>query len=720
MNGFWMRSLSLALVCLCFTAGVWAQEFRALPVAENTTDTEFEFEEVDLDDLLDLSLEELSQTRVLAPALEQVVSTVSRQESTVGRSAAAVFVVTQDMIRRSGARTLPEVLRVVPGVQVARIDANKWAVTIRGFNGRFTNKLLVQIDGRNVYTPLFGGTYWDAQDIMLEDVERIEVIRGPGATVWGANAVNGVINILTKHSRDTVGGLVTSGAGSEERGFASGRVGGYLTDNLTWRAYGKYADRDRGYTGPLSTVPSTNTFAPTPFPRPAGQVSDDWRQGRGGLRLDWTPTCADEVTVQGDFYNGTSGIRQLLPSTVDPPAPPLTPLPGVPFVGVNDFEERINGQNALLRWKHDLSDESDFVIQSYYDRTKRRTFSYNEQRETVDIDFQHRFPLGCRHNMIWGAAYQTSRDEIDSFGPELTFTPGIRTLDVISAFLQDEIEVIDDQLFFTVGSKFESNDFTGFEYQPSARVVWLPNEREAYWGAISKAVRRPTRVDDDISILVLDRLFSPAGMHTMLTGNRGFVSEDLMAYELGYRSQPTEWFSWDIAVFYNDYNNLETAVLTGFPPTMLMLDNQQDGQSYGLELAANYRINECWRLYGNYSFQNVNIEVPPVLGSPPPRDEGTVPKHQAYLWLSGDICCDYELDLMLRYVDAIDFSGTPIPSYIELDARLGWQATDTLELAVVGRNLLDTHHPEFIGEPFAGDIGTEVQRSVYGVVTWEY
>ena len=699
MNGFICRC-AFFFGCALFVANYGQSQDGSRDAPDvpsvNSSDAEPEGEFDPLDELLDLSLEELSQTRVVAPALQQVVTTVSRQKSTVARTAAAVFVITPEMIRRSGARNVPELLRLVPGLQVAQIDSNKWAISIRSLNQRFANKLLVQIDGRTVYTPLFGGVYWDAQMIMLEDVERIEVVRGPGATVWGANAVNGVINILTKHSRDTTGALVSVGGGKEYRNFANGRVGGHANEDLHWRVYGKHLDNDSAFTGSTSQIPG---FAP-----PAGQVHDDWRQDRGGFRMDWTPSDCDEVTFQGDFYNGTSGNRSLFP----------TPGPA-PFTRINDFDSRLNGQNVLLRWRHEIDDESDFQLQSYFDRTKRAALILDEDRNIFDIDFQHRLPIAERHRLIWGAGYQTSRDTLVQDGYVLAITPAEKSINVMGCFVQDEIEIVQDELYFTVGSKFENNTFTDFEYQPSGRLVWTPNEREAYWGAVSRAIRRPTRVDNDIRLRILNPLSSPTGIHPLVVGNENVVSEDLLSFEIGYRSQPTEHFSWDITAFHNDYNDLSSIVpLVPFPP-QLTFGNEQNGRSLGVELTANYQINDCWRVYGSYSFVNLNL-----VASDGARNERVDAQHRANLWLAGELSDDVQLDVMLRYVDAINVSSVAIPSYLEMDIRLGWQATDSLELALVGRNLLDNHHPEFLGEMFTGDIGTEVERSVYGLATWVY
>jgi iron complex outermembrane receptor protein len=360
----------------------------------------------DLDDILSLaeeSLENLSAKDVVVPQMDLVVSTVSRTESTVGRSPAAVYVLTNEMIRRSGSRSVPEALRLVPGLQVARINANTYAISIRGFNQQFANKLLVQIDGRTVYTPLFAGVFWDVQDVLLEDVERIEIIRGPGATVWGANAVNGVINVITKRAQDTQG-LFVEGGGGNERGFASARIGGQSGD-FSWRTYGKWFDRDAG----LSL---------------AGNANDNWNMGRFGFRTDWQPNCCDTITFQGDYYDGDAGNTN------------RTPIPVFPFVQTGPQNKNLGGGNALVRWTHQIDDDSDWSLQFYYDRTERNidTTGFRENRDTIDVDFQHRFGWCDYHSTIWGFGYRNTRDRIrNTFG--LRFLPTDRADDRYSFFV---------------------------------------------------------------------------------------------------------------------------------------------------------------------------------------------------------------------------------------------------------------------------------------------
>jgi len=640
----------------------------------------------DLDELLEMADEDVSQlsnVRVTAPALQTEVSTVSRQVSTVGRSPAAVFVISNEMIRRSGARSLPEVLRMAPGVEVARIDSNKWAITIRGSNNRFSNKLLVQIDGRTVYTPLFGGVFWDVQDVVLEDVERIEVIRGPGATIWGANAVNGVINILTKHSTDTRGAFVQGGAGTEERGFVTARHGGNLGDDATYRVYGKWFERDTGFD-------------------PFGNAHDDWRMGRSGFRLDWNPNCCDVLTVQGDYYEGHTGRRNIYPD-------PIT------TIRIQDDDARVVGGDALFRWTRTLDDTSAWSLQAYYDRTERHYLAegFREDRDTVDLDFHHRFQLGCRHSVVWGCGYRNTSDRLRTDGFILDFTPDKRADDLFSYFVQDEITLAEDRWYLTLGTKFQHNDYTNFEVQPTARLLWTPTTQHSVWGAISRAVRTPTRADHTSRVTLAPPPLTPPGLFPQIRGNPAFESEDLVAYELGMRAQQTERFSWDLAVHYFDYDNLQGLSATGFNPPFLTMQiiNAGGGEAYGSEIAFNYEATDCWRLFGSYSLLRMNTAAGAT-------SDHSSPRNHAYLQSSWDLGCAWELDLIWRYADSLP--AQQVGSYNVMDIRLAWVPTDNLEAAVVARNLLDAEHPEFGFDGVTGNFNTEVQREVYGMVTLRY
>ena len=650
-------------------------------------------------DVLELAeepLESLVQKEVLVPALDMRVSTVSRTQSTVGRSPAAVYVVTNEMIRRSGARSIPELLRLVPGVNVAHDNANRRAVSIRGFNSTFANKLLVQIDGRSVYTPVFSGVFWDEQDVLLEDIERIEVIRGPGATVWGANAVNGIINIITKRACKTQGIFLQGGGGTEERGFAAFRYGGCTSDSLYWRIYGMGFERDGGF-------------------RPGG-AGDEWRKAQVGFRMDWEPSECTLLTLQGDYFEDTSGRR------FD------EALPAPPFIqqGTSmDYEP--TGANVLLRLSEELDDDSDWAVQMFYHHDARRTAQgFLEGCNTFDLDFQHRFPLANRHSLIWGFGYRNTQNETQGIYI-VSWDPAVRWFDLISYFVQDEITLCDDLLYLTVGSKFEHNDFSGFEYQPTARLLWTPSERQAAWAAISRAVRTPSRVDHDIRVMswpVAISFAPPGATFVRLEGSPAVESEELLAYEVGFRAQPSDDFSWDLTAFYHDYQNLVVQVpATPFPPApslppafwSYVYTNDMRAESYGFELAASYQVNPCWRLHGGYSYLKMNLHARPDAASGAENAEGQSPKNQFYFQNTWDFAQDLELDIILRYTD--NLPALSIPSYVTMDVRLAWLPTENLEMSIVGRNLLDAQHPEFT----AGDFySSQVQREVYGMATWRY
>jgi iron complex outermembrane receptor protein len=644
------------------------------------------------DDVLDMDLDQLAQADVVvAPAMDLEVTSVSRQESTVGRSPAAVFVITQEMIGRSGARTVPDLLRMVPGAEVARIDANKWAISIRGFNNRFGNKLLVQIDGRSVYTQAFNGVFWDEHEVVLEDVERIEVIRGPGATVWGANAVNGIINIITKSAQDTQGLLVSGGTGTEERGFGTVRYGGQSGDDLYWRAYGKHFERDGG------GFPGDDQF-------------DDWRQGRGGFRADWLPSPSDSVMVQANYFESDLGSA-LNDVSLTPPFPATESL----------YDRKTRNQNYIFRWSRVLDDDTNWQIQTYYDDVERHDpFIIDEQR-TFDLDLQYRFPLGHRHNVICGAGYRHVRDHIEFAQSTSDIAPNARSTDLYSYFIQDEITLEEDRWYLTVGSKFEHNDFSGFEYQPSIRLLHLPSERESIWAAVSRAVRTPGRVEEDATFTfpVLDPTLGPLFFQSF--GNDDLEAEDVLAVEMGYRAQPTDEFSWDLALFYNRYEDLVGIAPSGapffdvglgglvFPSTFA---NVTSADTYGAELASTYQVNPNWQLTGAYSLLYMNLHSATDFDT----TEGSSPHNRFYLRSGWTPWCDWEFDVTGRYVDNLPVQG--IPSYFTMDVRLAWRPHRDLEWAVVGRNLVDSPHPEF-PDAFSG-FATQVQPEVFTVLTRTY
>jgi iron complex outermembrane receptor protein len=652
-------------------------------------------------DLTDLSLEELMNLRVTSTA---------RRPQSVAESPTAVFVITQDDIRRSGATSIPEALRMAPGVDVARIDANKWAISVRGFNGRFANKLLVMIDGRSVYTPLTSGVLWDAQDTVLEDIDRIEVVRGPGASLWGANAVNGVINIVTKQARDTQGGLFVAGAGTEEQGFTTLRYGGQFNEDTFYRAYVKYFNRDsQDFIG-------------------GGDAADDWQVGRSGFRLDWQPEGPDAVTVQGDIYRGVVGTTGSIASL------------GPPFAQTLSSDDDIFGANLLSRWTHEFEDGSDMQLQVYYDLAEAEELGVDVAEHTFDVDFQHHFQMLERHDIVWGLGARLIQGQFDG-----TFTTGFsdseRTDYLLSAFLQDEITLVPDELRLTLGSKFEYNSFTGFEFQPTGRLIWTPDDRQAIWGAVSRATRTPSQSADSISINSVLSGPDPANpfpnpLQLSVLGNPDEQSEEVTALELGYRVRPTDELSFDVAGFYNIYDNLlsvETQSLTasGAPPPFpnifcfvfalpgclitgnSQFDNLGSATTYGVEASADWRVAPWWRLQGAYTFLHVDIDHEGAAGFTVSAN-GRDPAHVVSVRSSWDIAENWEFDVWGRYVSDLPERG--VENYFTFDARLGWRPFDGLELAIVGQNLFDGHHLEFTPE-LINTTPTEVERSVYGKVT---
>jgi iron complex outermembrane recepter protein len=632
------------------------------------------------------------------------VTSVSKRAQKLADAAAAIFVITQDDIRRSGAASIPEALRMAPGLEVARIDQNKWAIGSRGFNGRFDNKLLVLIDGRSVYTPLFSGVYWNVQDVMLEDVDRIEVIRGPGATLWGANAVDGVINIITKSAKLTQGAVVTGEVGTDERTAESARYGGKVGDSSYYRAYTKYSDWE-------PTVGPTGTNA-----------SDGWHALRGGFRVDSTPTRADSLTVQGDLYRSVYGETLTVPSL------------SAPYSSTFPNNGDYSGGNILGHWNHAFA-RSSTSLQMYYDDTNTVDNSLFTDHEGVyDIDFQHDLHVGESQEFVWGLGFRSIQD---SNGSSFTVSlkPNHNSLNQYSGFLQDEVSLFDKRLRVTFGSKFEHNKFTGFEVEPNVRFVGILSKNQSIWAAISRAVRTPALTEEGLQLneAVIPAGFGPCSTSPFpcvvsILGSPQFKSEDLIAYEVGYRIQATSTVSADIATFYNNYTNLRSAepgapFVEGNPtPTDVVIpfvaSNKMSGGTYGTELFADWRVVPKWRLVGSYSYLQMDIQKNKDSSDPTPDNpNGASPRHQWYLRSSLDLPKHLEQDLTLRYVDHL--SSLNIPSYYSLDAHLSWRPIASLEFSVGGQNLLNHQHMEFIPE-FINTTPTLVGRTVRGSITWRF
>ena len=653
-------------------------------------------------DLFQLSLDEL---------MKMEITSVSKKRQPMSEAAAAIQVITREDIRRSGMTSIPELLRMVSGLHVANIDANKWAIGSRGFNGRWSNKLLVLMDGRSLYTPMFSGVYWDIQDTLLEDIERIEVILGPGGTLWGANAVNGVINIITRNSRDTQGGLAAARAGNREHGVDL-RYGSTLGDTGWFRVYAKAKDHD-------GLVNSNGDAA-----------YDAWDQQRAGFRADWDTNERDTLTLQGDIYRGESDQETGYLSDV---------LSTVRFM-----EDTVDqkGANLLFRWNRTGNDGSGFEFQTYFDHTERNDIALDQHIDTLDLDFQYRFQATERQEITWGLNYRHYRDEIDGTFT-VSFGPASKHAQNYGAFVQDAIRLRDD-LHLTVGSKFEQNKYSGFEFQPSARLLWKASEKDTFWGAASRAVRTPGRTDQDIRINIV--AFSspfvdpdgpgplPAGAPALLSilGSQDVKSEKVHAFEVGYRGEIGPNLSVDVTGFFNSYDDLLTGEssfsleATPLPAHALIsrtFDNQMEGTAHGLELTANWQVTPAWRMHAGYTWQKFNMTLDPTStdrNNVGDREDAN-PEQQFQLRSQWSIAENINLDATLFHVGSLtarDASGPVyVPAYERLDIRFGWQPNRKFELSLVGQNLLDDAHTEYVSSDI---LPTAVRRAVYGKVTYRF
>jgi iron complex outermembrane recepter protein len=627
--------------------------------------------------LKNLSLDELMGVEV---------TSVSRHSEKLSATPSAIQVITSEDIRRSGASSLPEALRLADNLDVAQKNSHDWAITARGFNTALANKLLVMIDGRTVYTPLFSGVFWDAQNYLLADIDRIEVISGPGGTLWGANAVNGVINIITKSAKNTQGLYVEAGGGSQLQDFGGARYGGMLAPDVYMRVYGEAFNRgDETMTD-------------------GSPAEDAWRQSQAGFRIDAGASPQNMLTLQGDFYGGDENV-------------------------VTGGAAELSGGNVLGRWSHAVADGADMSLQIYYDRTHLSdpipAFVLNsiqfapagiltDDLDTFDVDFQSRSRLNERNEVVWGLGYRYTHDVVGN-APALAFLPPVLDQSLFSSFVQDEM-TLQENLLFTIGTKLEHNDYTGFEVEPSARLQWNFATNQSLWAAVSRAVRTPSRIDRDLSEP------APSQVLVILEGSSNFTSESVVAHELGYRAQFGPQVATSISAFYNDYYNVRSTSSTPSTILPLFFQNNLEGATHGIELSVDYRVSPWWRLHGGYDPLQEDIHVKPgqqdINGA---LNETADPSQRWSLRSSMDLPHRVELDANLREIGPRDINNGStigvVPGYTEMDVRLGWHATEKLELSIVGQNLLHDRHVEY---GFPGATQVQIDRSVIGKIAWHF
>jgi iron complex outermembrane receptor protein len=633
-----------------------------------------------VDTLKKLSIEDL---------LQMEVTSVSRRAEPLSSAPAAIQVITHEDIRRSGATSIPEALRLAGNIQIAQKSAHSWAISTRGFNTDLANKLLVLIDGRTVYTPLFSGVQWDRQDYLLEDIERIEVISGPGGTLWGANAVNGVINIITRGASQTQGLYAEAGGGTELRSFVGARYGGMAGDNVAYRVYGKFFDRD-------------DAMLPE-----GGGASDSWNFGQAGFKIEVGPS-SNLFTFQGDYYQGDLGL-----TTGD--------------------DLKASGGNFLALWNKRISDRSAIRLRVYFDHTWLDQAvpptvgegdiqvapggTLKDNLNTYDIDFHHTLDAGERHQVVWGFGLRHTHNDITN-SPALAFVPEELDRDLYSAFFQDKISLT-DAASFTIGTKVEHNDYTGFEFEPSARFQYNLKHSQMLWAAVSRAVRMPSRVDRHI------RLPTPnlaPFVENLLIGGEDFRSEVVIAYEAGYRAQIASTLFGSFSLFYNDHDHLRSTSLSPPDPIFQLpfpfyYDNNLEGASYGIELTLTWQALDWWKLQTSYNYFESDIRV--KSGKEDfnnALNETADPKHRFSVRSSMELGQKVELDAGYRWIDEFTYNRSSVaetfPSYHELEVCLNWRLSPALRLSVAGQNLLHDEHEEY---PISGsNRSINIQRNVYG------
>jgi len=641
------------------------------------------------EDLTAMNIEDLMNIKV---------TSVSRTEEKLSRTASAVFVIGSEDIRDSGALNIPDLLRMVPGVEVAQLTASTWAIAVRGLNGRFSNKLLVLLDGRAVYTPTIGGVFWDVLDVPLEDIERIEVIRGPGGSVWGANAMDGVINIITRNTDQTKGALVTAGGGNLDQGFGTVQYGGNLPGKTDYRIYTKYQNDDH-------------------TPNAAGQPGGDgWHLLDAGFRTDSPLSPKDALLVQGNIYTGAENL----------PVTELTSVASGPRF--TDYTVPLSGGFLQSVWNHTISERSGTTLEVSYS-TYQRNDSLRDGRRTFDANFQHHILWGERQDILWGLGLQYTYSHSDgNFLASLN--PSSASDYLFSSFVQDEIALIHDHLYLTVGAKLARNYYTGWAPMPSARLAWSIDDRRMLWAAYSRPIRTPSETDVAIRSAIAE-FPGQGGLPTLLEiqGNPNYGNETLTAYEFGYRTSVTQKLSIDFAAYYNDYTHLQTTepgapFLESSPAPLhlvipLTYENLLYGEAHGLEISTKWKVTSRWNLSPSYAFEEIHVHTDPSSQdtTSAPTAQGSSPRHSAQLRSRVNFSHGMEWSAAAYFVDRLAYEN--VPAYTRVDTQLAWKWGERGTFSVVGQNLQQDHHFEF--QDFLHSVdANQAKRSAYAMFRWRY
>lgn len=609
-------------------------------------------QETDVKKLKALSIEELMNIEVIS---------LSRMPQKLSEIASGIQVITNEDIRRSGATNIPEALRLAPNLQVSQLSSGGWVISARGFNTVFANKLLVLIDGRTVYTPLFGGVIWDLQSVLLEDVERIEVISGPGGSLWGANAVNGVISIITKRARDTQGLVVTGAVGDFMKMNVGMRYADSIGKTTYYRVYAQHTERN-------------GTFHPD-----GTRNNDDWRNTQVGFRVGLYPNKNDQFAIQGDINTGNREVA-----------------------AASGFD----AENLLARWAHKVNETSNFTLQVYYDRywTNDPT-TLGDELKTFDVDFQYKLTLGSRHNIVWGAGYRYVVDHVYN-RVAAGLLPEQRVMPVYSAFLQDEITLA-SKTKLTIGSKLSHNVFSGLQAQPSVRLAFSPNNRNTIWAAISHSVRTPTRFDVDYYLPLQPQ---PPNIASV-AGGPNFRSEKLNAFEAGYRVEPSSHITLSLANFFNIYNDLYS--VETLPGTQTyQIQNGSEAMTWGAEFSGTAQITPGWRLRGGFTYfakdlhaKEGHIQDPSYLSNDS--------KHHFLFQSMLNLPLNLKLDIVARYTDyvAASFATVRVPEYATADIRLAFNYK-AMEISITAQNIVHDRHSEYDA--------LKIPRNYFGRLTFRF